>query len=164
MLPESILPHSAASTPAAGTLQLGWREWTTLPALGIAAIKAKLDTGARSSSLHVESLETFHDGGVPHVRFVVRPRRRGTRLVECHAAIVDRRVVSDSGGHRAERWFIETEVALGGTRFTTEINLTDRRAMLFPLLLGRSALGGRFNIDAARSYTCPRPPRASTPA
>lgn len=148
------LPASGASCT-----MLGWREWLSLPALGIPSIKAKLDSGARSSALHVEALQTFRREGVLHVRFDVRPRRRGTRLVACEAPIVDRRPVTDSGGHRAERWFIETEVELAGTRFVTEINLTDRRAMLFPLLLGRSALRGRFGVDAALSYSCPRPAR-----
>jgi len=129
---------------------------------GIVAIKAKLDTGARSSSLHVEALEPFFQDGMQHVRFLVRPRRRGTRLVACQARAIDRRPVTDSGGHRSERWFVETEIAVAGMHFTTAINLTDRRAMLFPLLLGRSALHGRFSVDAALSYTSPRPPRAGT--
>ena len=143
-------------------MNLGWREWLALPAFGIGAIKAKLDSGARSSTLHVEALETFDDGGVLHVRFLVRPRRHSARTVECRAPVVDRRPVTDSGGRRSERWFIRTEVVLAGQRFTTDINLTDRRAMLFPLLLGRVALAGRFAIDPALSYTCARPPRAAT--
>ncbi|GAA0716882.1 ATP-dependent zinc protease family protein [Dokdonella soli] len=146
-------------------MSLGWREWLALPALGIVAIKAKLDTGARSSALHVEALETFRRDGVLHVRFEVRPRRRGSRTIACSAPVLDRRRVTDSGGHRSERWFIRTDVALAGQVFSTEINLTDRRAMLFPLLLGRSALVGRFRVDPALSYTCPRPARIvpSTP-
>jgi hypothetical protein len=140
-------------------MMLGWREWLSLPALGIASIKAKLDTGARSSALHVEGLQTFRRAGVLCVRFEVRPRRRGVRLIACEAPVVDRRPVTDSGGHTAERWFIHTEVEVAGQRFVTEINLTDRRAMLFPLLLGRSALCGRFGVDAALSYSCPRPSR-----
>jgi hypothetical protein len=71
--------------------------------------------------------------------------------------VVDRRPVTDSGGHTAERWFIRTEVVLASARFEIDINLTDRRAMLFPLLLGRSALGGRFRIDPTLSYTSPKP-------
>ena len=142
---------------SAEPLTLGWREWLALPALGIGAIKAKLDTGARSSSLSVVSAETFDRDGRLHVRFCVRPRRRSERLVTCEAPIVDRRPVTDSGGHTGERWFIRTEVMLASERFEADINLTDRRAMLFPLLLGRSALGGRFRIDAALSYTRAKP-------
>lgn len=163
MPPELSSTWSAPAGPDGASL--GWREWLALPVLGIGAIKAKLDTGARSSSLHVEALETFHLGGALHVRFVVRPRRRGSRVVPCSAEVVDRRQVTDSGGHRSERWFIRTEIALAGQRFAADINLTDRRAMLFPLLLGRVALEGRFRVDPALSYTCPRPPRiASAPS
>lgn len=131
---------------------LGWREWVALPELGIAAIKAKIDTGARSSSLHVESLEEITDGDRTLLRFAVRPRRRSSALVACSVPASDRRRVTDSGGHCSERWFIETEVVVGTHRFVTEINLTDRGAMLFPLLLGRTALLGRFGVDPARSY------------
>lgn len=138
-------------------LTLGWREWLALPVLGIGAIKAKLDTGARTSSLSVVSVEPFERDGHLHVRFLVRPRRRSERTVACEAPIVDRRPVTDSGGHTRERWFIRTGIVLAGRRFETDINLTDRRAMLFPLLLGRSALGGRFRIDPALSYTVPKP-------
>jgi hypothetical protein len=142
---------------SAEPVTLGWREWLTLPALGIGAIKAKLDTGARSSSLSVVSLETFDRGGRLHVRFVVRTRRRGGRLVPCEAPVVDRRPVTDSGGHTSERWFIRTEIALATARFEADINLTDRREMLFPLLVGRSALEGRFRIDPELSYTRAKP-------
>ncbi|HEY0180932.1 MAG TPA: RimK/LysX family protein [Dokdonella sp.] len=155
--------HSEASPPwtasPAEPANLGWREWLGLPQLGIASIKAKLDTGARSSALHVAALETFRRDGCLYVRFVVQPRRTRPRTVACCAPVLDRRSVIDSGGHRSERWFIRTEVTVGGCGFATEINLTDRRAMLFPLLLGRSALRGRFRVDPSRSYTCPRPPR-----
>ncbi len=72
--------------------------------------------------------------------------------------MLDRRQVTDSGGHTGERWFIRTEVLLASERFEADINLTDRRAMLFPLLLGRSALGGRFRIDPELSYTRAKPP------
>jgi hypothetical protein len=138
-------------------LILGWREWLALPALGIGAIKAKLDTGARTSSLSVVSAEAFEREGRLYVRFLVRPRRRSERTVHCEAPVVDRRLVTDSGGHTAERWFIRTGIVLAGRHFETDINLTDRRAMLFPLLLGRSALDGRFRVDTALSYTAPKP-------
>ena len=140
-------------------IPLGWREWLALPALGIVSIKAKIDTGARSSALHVEALETFHEGGVLHVRFAVRVRRRGDQLVACRAQVSDRRRVTDSGGHESERWFIRTDIVLAGQRFSADMNLSDRRSMLFPLLIGRSTLDGRFNVDPALSYTCPRPVR-----
>ena len=145
---------------SAEPLTIGWREWIALPAFGIGAIKAKLDTGARTSSLCVVSVAPFARDDREYVRFLVRPRRRGTRTVACEALVVDRRPVTDSGGHTEERWFIRTEISLAGARFEADINLTDRRAMLFPLLLGRSALGGRFLVDPALSYTSPKPATA----
>jgi hypothetical protein len=151
-----------AASPAVDRISLGWREWVGLPGLGIGSIKAKLDSGARSSSLHVEAIETFREGGVLQVRFRVRLRRKLERYALCTAPVLDRRRVTDSGGHRSERWFIATELEVAGRRFATEMNLTDRGAMLFPLLLGRSAISGRFRIDPALSYTCPRPARAPT--
>ena len=151
-----------AASPVADRISLGWRERAGLPGLGIASIKAKLDSGARSWSMHVEAIETFHADGVLQVRFRVRLRRRLDRYVACTAPVLDRRHVTDSGGHRNERWFIATEVEIAGHRYTTEMNLTDRGAMLFPLLLGRSAIAGRFRIDPDLSYTCPRLARAPT--
>lgn len=136
---------------------LGWREWLALPQLGIVALKAKVDTGARSSSLHVESLQAFRRDGADWVRFVVRSGRRHPHFNTCEARVADRRAVTDSGGHVTRRWFIRTELALAGVRFEADINLTDRRDMLFPMLVGRSALNARFLVDPARSYLGWRP-------
>ena len=144
-------PTTAAS-PVAVRTSLGWRERVSLPGLGIGSIKAKLDSGARSSSLHVEAIETFHAGSVLQVRFVVRLRRKLERYASCAAPVLDRRHVTDSGGHRSERWFIATEVEIAGQRFATEMNLSDRGAMMFPLLLGRSAIAGLPAAHAARSF------------
>jgi hypothetical protein len=135
---------------------LGWRERLALPALGIAQLKAKLDTGARSSSLHVDTLETFRRDGDDWLRFSLHPGRRAP-AVHAEARALDRRMVTDTGGRRTERWFIRSEVELAGERFSIDINLTDRRHMLFPLLLGRTALAGRFIVDPSLSYTQPSP-------
>jgi hypothetical protein len=137
-------------------LSIGWREWVSLPELGLAAIKAKIDTGARSSSLHVSALETFERDGARWLRFAVAPRRRSARVVHCEAPALDRRVVTDSGGNSTERWFIRSAIVLGGVRFDAEINLTDRGGMLFPMLLGRTALRGRFRVDPDLSWVCGR--------
>ena len=136
---------------------LGWRERLALPQLGIGMLKAKLDTGARSSSLHVDTLESFQRNGVTWLRFSLHLRRREPMAVRCEVPALDRRTVTDTGGRRTERWFIRSAVQLAGTRFNVDINLTDRRHMLFPMLLGRSALHGRFIVDAALSYTQLRP-------
>jgi hypothetical protein len=151
------------SDPANPSLiALGWRERVALPQLGIARLKAKLDTGARSSALHVETLDSFMRDGAVWLRFTVRDGRHATDAVRCEALALDRRVVTDTGGHRTERWFIRSEILLAGQRFEADINLTDRRHMLFPMLLGRSALRGRFSVDPARAYTQPRLPPMAT--
>lgn len=141
-----------------GLVVLGWRERLALPQLGIGLLKAKLDTGARSSSLHVDTLEAFERDGATWLRFSMHLGRRWPREVHAESPAVDRRTVTDTGGRRTERWFIRSEVELAGQRFSVDINLTDRRHMLFPMLLGRSALDGRFVVDPARSYSLPRPP------
>ena len=146
----------------ADLITLGWRERLALPQLGISLLKAKLDTGARSSSLHVDTLETFQRDGATWLRFSLHVGRRSPLAIRCEAPALDRRTVTDTGGRRTERWFIRTEVQLAGQRFSVDINLTDRRHMLFPMLLGRSALSGRFMVDPACSYTCSRPPPAAT--
>ena len=140
-----------------GPIVIGWREWLALPELGIPAIKAKIDTGARTSSLHVDTLDVEERGGATWLRFGVSAtgRRRAPRM-QCSAPAIGRRAVIDSGGHATLRWFIRTQVELGGTSFETEINLTNRRNMLFPMLLGRSALGDRFAVDPSSSYRCGR--------
>jgi len=143
-----------------GPVSIGWREWLALPGLAIPAIKAKIDTGARTSSLHVDTLETRERGGRTWLHFTVSATgRKHAPRIECVAPAVARRTVTDSGGHVTQRWFIRTPVELAGLRFEAEINLTDRRNMLFPMLLGRLALGQRFIVDPAASYRCGRPLR-----
>lgn len=124
-----------------------------LPALGVAAIKAKIDTGARTSALHAVDIERFQERGRAMVRFSVLPLpRRRDVLVPCRAEIVDERSVSDSGGHRERRLVIVTSLRLGEHEWETEITLTDRTGMRFRMLLGRTALRGRFLVDPGASY------------
>jgi hypothetical protein len=140
--------------------RVGWREWLALPDLGIAAIKAKVDTGARTSSLHVERQEEFQRDGQRWVRFEMAPAsRRRRRPLVCEARVVDERYVTDSGGARAMRLFIRTRITMGMHDWDIEMNLTDRRAMLFPMLLGRTAMAGRMQVDPAGSYLLGRPRR-----
>lgn len=136
---------------------IGWREWLSLPELGIAGIKAKIDTGARSSALHVVWQERFHRDGAPWVRFLLEADGSGSAGVESEAEVLDERNVTDSGGHVSKRPFIRTLVRIGGEQWPIEVNLADRRRMLFPMLLGRTAMKGRLLVDPARSFVYGRP-------
>jgi hypothetical protein len=132
---------------------IGWKEWLAFPEIGIPAIKAKIDTGARTSALHTFSLEAFTAAGQPMVRFGIHPLQRNRNLVlYCEAPIVDRRRVKDSGGHVENRYVIQTMAVLGEEHWPVELTLTNRDKMLFRMLLGRTALADRFIIDAGSAY------------
>ena len=132
---------------------LGWREWVALPGLNIPAIKAKVDTGARTSALLAFRMEGFDKMGEEFVRFWIHPLRRLDLQVECEAPVVERRLVRDSGGHTEERPVIMTTVRAGGRDWDIEVTLTSRDDMLFRMLLGRAALvAGGIAVDPGSSY------------
>lgn len=138
-------------------ITLGWREYVALPDLGLPAIRAKLDTGARTSALHAFRLERFRRKGAPWVRFWIHPLRKHREIEhQTEAEVVDRRVVSDSGGHRQRRLVVVTRVGLGSDTWPVEVTLTNRDRMLFPMLLGRTAMEGRIMVDPSASYTLGR--------
>ena len=132
---------------------LGWREWIRLPELADTPIKAKVDTGAKTSALHAFYIEPYQLDDTLFVKFLIHPLQKDLSVqVECHARVKDKRVVSDSGGHREKRFVIETPIMIGDQTFDTELTLTDRDSMLFRMLLGRSALRGRYNVDSGSSF------------
>ena len=136
-----------------GRPTIGWREWVAIPALGLPAIKAKVDTGARTSALHAYYVTPFTRGGCEFVRFGIHPLQRRVDIeVTCEAPVADQRWVADSGGHRELRYVIEVPVRLGDAQWLTEITLTSRDTMLFRMLLGRTAIEGRRIVDPGRSY------------
>lgn len=142
---------------------VGWREWLALPELGVAAIKAKIDSGARSSALHVVWQQRFERDGQPWVRFAVETDGPGSAAVQSEAAVIDERDVTDSGGHTSRRPFIRTMVVLAEHSWPIELNLADRRQMLFPMLLGRTAMTGRVLVDPDLSYTLGGPDEDNVP-
>jgi hypothetical protein len=132
---------------------IGWREWISLPELGIPAIKAKIDTGARTSAMHVFDLQEFESNGRRTVRFGIHPIQRRTDIVRfCEVPVSEQRRVKDSGGHLEKRYVIQTSAVMGSVCWLVNITLTNRDPMLFRMLLGRTAVENRFLIQPGRSY------------
>ena len=132
---------------------IGWREWVSLPYIKIPRIKAKIDTGARTSALHAFAIEPFTKEGIQKVRFSIHPLQHNNKqLITCEADVIDKRLVTDSGGHEEERYVIFTPIRIAHHQWFIEVTLTARENMLFRMLLGRNALRRRFVINPARSY------------
>jgi hypothetical protein len=134
---------------------VGWREWVGLPGLGIARVKAKMDTGARSSALHANSIEAFVADGAHSVRFDVMGESDNVPWHE--APIADRRLVRSSNGETELRFVIRTGLTVGGQTWPVDITLTNRERMELPMLIGREALAGHALVDPDRSWLCGRP-------
>jgi hypothetical protein len=134
-------------------IMLGWREWVALPKLLIPKIKAKIDTGAKTSALHAFSIETYVKNNQDKVRFAIHPQQRNTtQEIICTADILDVRNFTDSGGHTEQRIVIKTPIQIGDLCWPIEITLTNRDTMAFRMLIGRSALDNKFYVNPAKSY------------
>jgi hypothetical protein len=136
-------------------LTLGWKEYVDLPQLDVFGLKAKIDTGARTSALHVDSLVVTerHADGSASIEFdVPLDRKRPERRVHTRATMLEEVKVTDSGGNAEVRPVIETEISIGPVRKKVRLTLTDRRGMIFRMLLGRKALEGDFLIDVGKKY------------
>lgn len=139
---------------------IGWREWVGLPDIGLPRLKAKIDTGARSSSLHAIDIESFDQAGELYVRFKVHPVQRSTaKLVTCEAKIFDVRDVRSSSGEVSKRYVIQTNVRWKRLTWPVELTLADRSSMGFRMLMGREAIRGRALVNAGESYFGGRPRR-----
>ncbi len=140
-------------------LVVGWREWVSLPDLNLHHIKAKIDTGARTSALHAFSVNGYSKKGVQRVKFLIHPYQNRMDIVkECDAPIIDKRMVSDSGGHKEQRYVILTTLVLGKEAWEIEMTLTNRDTMKFRMLLGRTAMKGKIVVDPGRSFLIGKKP------
>lgn len=134
-------------------ITVGWREWVLLPELGLPEIKAKIDTGARTSCLHAFSVEPFKKYSQEWVRFGIHPHQKDNETeVFCESEVFDKRTVTDSGGHKEERYVIKTDIMLAEQRWPIEITLTNRDTMLFRMLLGRTAMDNKILVNPGESY------------
>src|SRR5680860_331438 len=137
-------------------LQFGWEEWVGLPKLGVPAIRAKVDTGARTSALHAFDIETFGPAAKPKVRFTLHPiPGRDDLVIPCSALILDRRDVTSSNGESESRFVIETQLSVNGDDWPIEITLTNRGGMASRMLLGRQALKDHISIVATDRFLQP---------
>jgi hypothetical protein len=150
--------EATSQTPAVA----GWREWIALPDLDVRWVKAKLDTGARSSAIHAYDVEEFSLGGAAWVRFQIHPwQRSDLDAVSVALPVIDRRIVKSSTGHEEERLVVQTAVRVLDRDLVAELTLTNRDEMGFRMLVGREALRGAILVDPGRSYLGPRPSRTT---
>ncbi|RMH77442.1 MAG: hypothetical protein D6683_08980 [Actinomyces sp.] len=132
---------------------IGWREWVTLTDWGVARIKAKIDTGARTSALHAFRLEEYRVDGRPWVRFEIHPHQRSKAdALVVTAPVREYRRVKSSNGLVQQRPVVRTSLTVAGHTFPVDLTLTNRDEMGFRMLIGRAALRRRFLIDPAASF------------
>jgi hypothetical protein len=138
----------------------GWREWVQLPDVGVPWIKAKLDTGAQTSSIHAYDVEAFDRDGTAWVRFGIHPwQKSDADEARVELPVLDVRRVRSSSGHVDERFVVSMPIVLVGRRVDAEVTLSNRDSMGFRMLIGREALSRGFVVDSARSFLGDRAPR-----
>jgi len=138
------------------TISLGWEEWLALPDLGLPAIKAKIDTGAKTSALHAFDIEQFGPATKPKVRFAIQPIPGNRDLtIPCSAVVTDRREVTSSNGETELRYVIETTVRFGERMWPIAVTLTDRDTMAYRMLLGRQAFNEDTVVNPTESFLQP---------
>ncbi|RVV99756.1 30S ribosomal protein S6--L-glutamate ligase [Mesobaculum littorinae] len=136
--------------------RLGWEEWVSFKDLGLPALKAKVDTGARTSALHAAEIEPFGPAARPKVRFLVYPvPGRNDLAIPCSAEVIDRRDVTSSNGETELRYVIQSDITMGGRSWPIELTLTDRGSMAYRMLLGRQALGDDMVVSPSESFCQP---------
>ncbi len=143
---------------------IGRREWCCFSDLNIPAIKAKIDTGAKTSALHADHIEPFQKEGKSYIKFIVHPIQKNRDITcHCEAEVKDHRFITSSNGEREKRYVIETKFHIGDTAFIADITLTTRYSMTYRMLLGRDALvAGNFMIDVTKSYITGQQKNAKT--
>jgi ribosomal protein S6--L-glutamate ligase len=143
--------------PVAVPFILGWEEWVALPELGLPAVKAKVDTGARTSALHAVFVEPFGPARARKVRFGVHPiPARADVEIICTAPVVDRREVRSSNGEREQRYVIATPIRIGDRVWQIEVTLTNRHMMTYRMLIGRQAIHSHILVDPGSSFRQPK--------
>jgi len=139
-------------------LILGSEEWCSFPELGIPAIKARVDSGAKTSALHAINISPFIKEGEPWVKFDINPIQNNVKtIIHCEAPLIDKRIVKSSSGFREQRFVIQTTVDIGELQWPIEMTLTNRDSMGFRMLLGREAMSGRALVDPERKYVLGEP-------
>ena len=133
---------------------IGWEEWCSFPDLNLPAVKAKVDTGAKTSALHAYDIKAFTKEGQKFVRFKIHPLQKNKKLeVACEAPLSDHRSVTSSNGEREKRYVIKTPMQIGSKKVMAEITLTARHKMTFRMLLGRDAIcRAKFVVDPVKSF------------
>jgi len=139
---------------------VGSEEWCAFPELGIPTIKARVDSGAKTSALHAINIAPFEREGESWVKFDINPIQNNSKaIIHCQAPLVDKRVVKSSSGYREQRYVIKSRIQVGDIEWDVEVTLTNRDSMGFRMLLGREAMSGRILVDPEQKYLLGQPTR-----